>query len=295
VKLPASARRSSRGFSQPLLEKGIASDEITNVPEVLCPGLDARSANSYRGLQVMQLHQLVIFWRDKQARYFTCWHFLPSKSETAHQRALLMLKAISKLSRLQIYGAVLDNEAIALERIKPAPPEAIPTMMEISLRPAKRMSPTNRPITITIPGANSQLCAEVEDGIFSSRLWSIIKKQIIPYLCSPEGVKVSDAANAIIGAANILLYYHHRPQPGISPLISAISEAEQKIESAELIYKSHPTKENLHHKDQCLHHLEQLKKWQQLEVSAFSVLEESKLAVKKRNTTKLELLRSPKG
>ncbi len=57
----------------------------------------------------MAIHQLVLFWRDEEARCFTAWHFQPALQERASQRAHRIINAVSQLSQLQIYGAVLDT------------------------------------------------------------------------------------------------------------------------------------------------------------------------------------------
>src|SRR5207249_3497498 len=139
----------------------------------------------------MAIHQLAVFWRDEQARYFTAWHFQPNKQERAHQRAQKILSAITQLSTLQIYGAALDTTPLRLVEIKPAPAHGTETRLEVSLRPTAKSKVGGRQIRFSLPGPTEALCRVVTAKFFSAPEWQLLEQELLPYLCSPSGVEVS--------------------------------------------------------------------------------------------------------
>src|SRR5207253_11022892 len=86
----------------------------------------------------MNIHQLVIFWRDEQSRCFTAWHFQPRPQEHATTRAQKILAALAQLSGLQIYGAALDAEPLRFFVDKPAPSRGTDTRLQINLTPSAK-------------------------------------------------------------------------------------------------------------------------------------------------------------
>src|SRR6266446_2607363 len=139
----------------------------------------------------MTIHQLAIFWRDEQARYFTAWHFQPPQRERASQRAQKILSAITQLSMLQIYGAALDTTSLNMLEIKSAPAHGTETRLEVSLRPAAKAKVGGGQIRFSLPGPTEELATVVEAKQFSAKEWQLLEKELIPFLCSPSGVKVS--------------------------------------------------------------------------------------------------------
>src|SRR5437773_11239575 len=100
----------------------------------------------------MAIHQLVLFWRDEEARCFTAWHFQPSVQERASQRANRIINALSQLSTLQIYGAVLDTTPLKLVEIKAAPAQGTETRLEVSLRPEAKAEVGGGQLRFSLPG-----------------------------------------------------------------------------------------------------------------------------------------------
>src|SRR6266446_3135446 len=115
----------------------------------------------------MTIHQLAIFWRDEQARYFTAWHFQPAQKERAQQRAQKILSAITQLSMLQIYGAALDTTSLNLLEIKSAPAHGTETRLEVSLRPTAKSKVGGGQIRFSLPGPTEALCRVVREKLFS--------------------------------------------------------------------------------------------------------------------------------
>src|ERR1051326_1085383 len=141
----------------------------------------------------MQVHQLVVFWRDEQVRCFTSWHFQIGKGERATHRARQMLALLEQLTDLQVYGAVLDSEPLPLASAKPAPGLGTQVRLQADLYPDKPINPRAgiNYIKFSIPGPSQQLIDIVESKRFRHSRWLLLEKEIWRYLCLPDGTKIT--------------------------------------------------------------------------------------------------------
>jgi hypothetical protein len=210
----------------------------------------------------MTIHQLVIFWRDKKARCFTAWHFQTTKTETALKRAKEILKLVNSLSDLQIYGAALDTEPILFDIKKDVPEHGIETRLIVSLSPALKSEVGGGQIKFSIPGPISALREIALKKHFSFREWQLIEQQIIPYLCSPTGIKVSVTPEHILKAEILIL-----DREPVAPFDSSILHTKEALDAARKQYQQFQTQKLYQRVERHSERLQLLERWKEIEAN----------------------------
>jgi hypothetical protein len=220
----------------------------------------------------MGVHQLAIFWRDEQARGFTAWHFQPAPQERAAHRAAKILSAAMQLSALRIYGAVVDTSQLRFEPAQFVPARGIDTRLEVSLMPTAKSKVGSGQLKFSIPGPSSALYSAVTAQQFSSPEWQLLEQEVIPYLCSPSGVKASVSPDRLLKAEIVTL--PEGPMPGQAPIDAALARTEEAVEAAKLRYQQLLTPKLKERIAKYQARLELLEKWREIEAALFSKAEE---------------------
>jgi hypothetical protein len=220
----------------------------------------------------MGVHQLAIFWRDERARSFTAWHFQPAPQERAAHRAAKILSAAMQLSTLQIYGAVLDTAQLRFEAAPFVPARGIDTRLEASLMPTAKSKVGSGQLKFSIPGPSSALYSAVTAQQFSSPEWQLLEQEVIPYLCSPSGVKASVSPDRLLKAEIVTL--PESPLPGQAPIDAALARTQEAVEAAKLRYQQLLTPKLKERIAKYQARLELLEKWRESEAALFSKVEE---------------------
>jgi hypothetical protein len=218
----------------------------------------------------MDAHNLVVFWRDQQARCFTAWHFQPSSGERASQRAQKILSVLTQLSGLQIYGAALDDIVLRFDPDNVVPPFGTETRLEVSLTPTIKGEVGGGQIRFSIPGPTASLSQIVAAKQFSSLEWQLLEQEIISYLCSPKWVKVSISPAHLQKAEIAHLDSLHRPQPGQAPIDSALDRTEEALQAARRQFQQQQTQKLLDRVEKYQQRLNLLQRWKEMEAKLFS-------------------------
>jgi len=231
----------------------------------------------------MATHNLVIFWRDQQARCFTAWHFKSSSGERPSQRAQKILSVLTQISGLQIYGAALYELLLRSDPDNVVPPLGTDTRLEVSLMPTNKEAVGGGQIRFSIPGPTQSFSQIVAAKQFSSLVWQLLEQEVISYLCSPSGIPVSVSPDHLIKAEITHLDSLHRPQLEEAPIDSAIARTEEALQSARRQFQQNQTQKLLDRVEKHLSRLALLQKWQEMEAILFS-------EVHKKQTQKIDLL-----
>ena len=223
----------------------------------------------------MAVHNLVIFWRDEQARCFTAWHFQPPSRERASERAQKILSAVAQLSALQIYGSALDNSPLRFASDKPAPPSGTDTRLEVSLTPTIKEEVGGGQIRFSLPGPTQSFSLLVAQKQFSSPAWQLLEKEVISYLCSPKGIPVSVSPDHLQRAEIAHLDSQPRPQLGEAPFDAALARTQEALEAAHRAYQHTPTQKVIDRLERLKERLKLLQTWSKIEANFLSALEQS--------------------
>lgn len=216
----------------------------------------------------MSIHQLVLFWRDTSARCFTAWHFQAAPRERATTRAYELWQAVSQLTHLQIYGAVLDTTPLRLSTLSPVPETGITTRLQVSLSPANPKQVGSGQLRFSIPGPTTSLAHVVTQQEFTAWEWQLIEQELIPYLCSPTGVKVSVAPDHLHQAA-IVPWTETQLGAKQSPLEAALLHTEEALKSAQHSYQQLQTPKVAARVEKYQTRLAHLQHWQAYERECF--------------------------
>lgn len=216
----------------------------------------------------MSIHQLVLFWRDTSARCFTAWHFQAAPRERATTRAYELWQAVSQLTHLQIYGAVLDTTPLRLTTMAPVPETGITTRLQVSLSPANPKQVGSGQLRFSIPGPTTSLARVVTQQEFTAWEWQLIEQELIPYLCSPTGVKVSVSPDHLHQAEIVPLT---ETQLGAkqSPLEAALLHTQEALKSAQHSYQQLQTPKVAARVEKYQTRLAHLQHWQAYERECF--------------------------
>ena len=217
----------------------------------------------------MDAHNLVIFWRDQKARCFTAWHFQPFSGESASHRAQKILSVVTQLSGLQIYGAAMDDIVLRFDPDNVVPPFGTDTRLEVSLTPTIKEKVGGGQIRFSIPGPTQSLSQIVAAKQFSSPQWQLLEQELISYLCSPKGVKVSISPDNLIRAEIAHLSSEHCPQPGQAPIDSARDRTEEALQAARRQFQQNQTQKLLDRVEKYQQRLNLLQRWQEMEAKLF--------------------------
>lgn len=216
----------------------------------------------------MSIHQLVLFWRDTSARCFTAWHFQVPPGERATPRAYELWQAVSQLTHLQIYGAVLDTTPLRLITLSPVPETGTNTRLQVSLWPTNPKQVGSGQLRFSIPGPTSSLARVVSDQEFTAWEWQLIEQTLIPYLCSPTGVKVS-VSPAHLHQAQIIQLPATELGTKQSPLAAALLHTQEALQSAQRSYQHLPTPKVAARVAKYQTRLAHLHTWQTIEQECF--------------------------
>ncbi len=179
------------------------------------------------------MDKLAIFWRDRFDRCFTWFHFLVAENESSLERARRLLAAISSLSRLQVYGGVLNYTPFPVDLENPPPLSGVRERLEMSLFPDAPLQPKLgiALLKFSIPGPVEEMRAMGEAGRpdEESPLWDFFKLKVVPYLSLPRGIGV------LRGSSFVQKIEIRQIQPGASlpPVDAAISANEEHLRRAE--------------------------------------------------------------
>jgi hypothetical protein len=184
----------------------------------------------------MSIHQLVMFWRDTHTRCFTAWHFLPAPHERATARAYELWQAAQQLTRLQIYGAVLDTTPIRLATLETAPTDGMATRLQVSLWPTNPKQVGGGQLRFSIPGPTTALTRVVKTQEFTAWEWQLIEQELLPYMCSPTGVKVSVSPEHVRQAEIVTVAEERDPHP-TEPFAAALLHTEEALTAAQHSYQ----------------------------------------------------------
>src|SRR6266542_3730728 len=183
----------------------------------------------------MSIHQLVMFWRDAEARCFTAWHFQAAPGERATTRALAIWQAAQQLTRLQIYGAVCDTQPLRLATLAPAPPDGTATRLQISLVPANPKQVGGGQLRFGLPGPNPALARVVSAQDFAAPEWQLTE----------------------------------RPHPAEAPFAAALSHTEEALRAAQQSYHQTPTEKVAARVAKYQTRLQLMQQWQEVEQHCF--------------------------
>ncbi|MDW8412109.1 MAG: helix-turn-helix domain-containing protein [Acidobacteriota bacterium] len=111
------------------------------------------------------------------------------------------MSAVSSLSRLQVYGAVVGNIPLDIPITAEVPKAGVRERLELDLLPAFPLHP-RQGITLlkfSIPGPVESLLAMGKLGRPDERnqQWQLFKRRVVPYLSLPRGIGVHKGHNFI--------------------------------------------------------------------------------------------------
>lgn len=211
----------------------------------------------------MSIHQLIIFWRDSSARCFTAWHFQPAPRDPASQRATQIYQAIRQLTSLQIYGAVLNTTPLPLHHFAPVPVAGLQTRLQVSLSPTNPAQVGNGVIKFSIPGPTTVLARAVNNQDWQAKEWQLLEQEIIPYLCSPSGVKASLSPHRLRQATIVQL--NETADTTKDPFAQAIAHTEQALATAQRSFQQTPSPSLASRVTKYQARLQHLQTWQTIE------------------------------
>ncbi len=92
-------------------------------------------------------------------------------------------------------------------------------------------------LRFSLPGPSPELSQAVERLRFSAPTWQLLEKEVVPYICSPAGIKGSVSPAHLEKAEIAHLDSEHRSQKGGAPFDSALARTQKALETARLIIR----------------------------------------------------------
>jgi hypothetical protein len=172
----------------------------------------------------MTVHELALFWRDEQARYFTSCHFAVAHEEAA-QRAQQFITLLQELSSLQLYGAALNHSPLTVAPGLPAPAQSNPTRLEINLYPAEQLNPRAgvTVIKFSVPSPRPEVAP------YQASYWPRLEREVFDYLCLPKGIVAQSGPQRIKRAEIITVPAERQPDPSQPPLTAHINATVRQL------------------------------------------------------------------
>lgn len=225
------------------------------------------------------VNSLAIFWRDQNCRCFSALHFQPGRREQAIVRARKMLAALTQLSVLQTYGAVLNEEVLPIEEARTAPEKGTALRVQFDLYPEKEVNPRMgiTYLKFAVPGAVDALIQAVERGAsteykWSAEEWLLLKREVIPFLCLPNGVRVNNPIKLRRAEFNYL-DQERSPRPDTPPIDAAIGHTEEALKLAQKSFQDLKTQKELERVEHHQKRLDLLYTWRHIEKECFDLVE----------------------